>query len=372
MAIIMPTIIAPDSSHWAKWIDSTTNERAETRQHAQALYGKLLERGRIPLVTMHHIEELLGVDDVNSAHRRMSFIREMPLLAYPCLSSSNQCAGTVATVLAAELIAACEGCNDLFAVRARARELLLRTGAGIQAVGESSQVVDFIRAEKNETDSTNKELSVFGRMDLFDEKRTIGDLSKLSIAGLSERIENLKALQERLVKEAIASIGDAEVARGMAERFAAEVLKIIPRSFSSVRSFLEWTLMEQGLDADEIRDDCVLADLTRLALFRSQVRVVAPTTGKSLIDLSRVPMDILPSRIILDALAKHGQRRTRRPGSDVNDGYLGAFAAYSSILYVDKRTAEDFSRARRMEPRLNGLVGEISKKTRFEDLLGDP
>ncbi len=60
----------------------------------------------------------------------------------------------------------------------------------------------------------------------------------------------------------------------------------------------------------------------------------------------------------------HGQPGAR-PGSDLNDGYLGVLAAYCAVLYVDKRTAEDFSRAQRKEPRLKGLIGEISKAADF-------
>ena len=78
--------------------------------------------------------------------------------------------------------------------------------------------------------------------------------------------------------------------------------------------------------------------------------VVASETGRSFDALKKVPMEMLPSRIIGEALKAHGQVRALRPGSDLNDGYLGVLAAYCAILYVEKRTAEDSAARNRRNP----------------------
>jgi hypothetical protein len=70
-------------------------------------------------------------------------------------------------------------------------------------------------------------------------------------------------------------------------------------------------------------------------------------------------------------LKNHGQPRERRPGSDVHDSHLAVLAAYCDVLYVDKRTAEDFRQARQKDPRLDRMIGEIAKAADFEALLGD-
>lgn len=51
MKILKPTIIAPDSSHWAKWADATHAANAVRRGEARTLHSLLIERGRIPLLT---------------------------------------------------------------------------------------------------------------------------------------------------------------------------------------------------------------------------------------------------------------------------------------------------------------------------------
>lgn len=50
--------------------------------------------------------------------------------------------------------------------------------------------------------------------------------------------------------------------------------------------------------------------------------------------------------------------------------YRPNLAAYCAVLYVDERTAEDFARAQRKEPRLKGLIGDVAKAADFEARLG--
>jgi hypothetical protein len=155
----------------------------------------------------------------------------------------------------------------------------------------------------------------------------------------------------------------------MADDFMARVVANMPPPEITARELIVSILISQGLDEEEIRDDCILADLNRLGAFRSQLRVAASETGRSFDTLKKVSMEILPSRIIGDALKVHGQGRTHRPGSDLNDGYLGALPAYCAVLYVDRRTAEDFRRALHKESWLTGLIGKIAKAADFEALL---
>lgn len=274
-------------------------------------------------------------------------------------------------VLAAEAIAASEGHRDLISIRDRARELLLRIGPGYQAVGEEAWVWEVVRpmlrSRKDKKDMT----AALGPLRIFDESRTIGELSKAGVNSADEMRAQFDRIHARVMQEATQSTGgDVARARMMADDFMAEVAAMIPPPGTTVRELLTSALKSQGVDEDEIRDECVLADLSRLGVFRSQLRVAASETGQSFAALKKVPMEMLPSRVIGEALKTYGQVRARRPGSDLNDAYLGALAAYCAVLYVDKRTAEDFRRARQNEARLSGLIGEIAKAADFEALLG--
>ncbi|WP_234038162.1 hypothetical protein [Erythrobacter sp. YJ-T3-07] len=370
MTIIAPKIIAPDSSHWAKWLDAASGSNADRRQRARDLHGQLIDQGRIPLLSWHHLEELLGGEDDAAARARVRFLQDLPLVAFLRLPKDDAGLGSIAQVLAAEATAASEGLRDLISVRDRARELLLKTGTGTQAIGEEAWVWEavrpILRSRKGQTD----QVAALGPLRTFDDSRTIGELAKGAINSRAEMGAQLDRIHAKALQQALQSTGnDSARARLMADDFVARVVAMMPPPGTTVRELLESTLVDQGVDEAEIRDECVLADLSRLAMFRNQLRVVASETGRSFEALKSVPMDVLPSRVIGDALRAHGQVRQVRPGSDLNDGYLGVLAAYCAALYVDKRTAEDFLRAQRKEPRLTGLVGEIVKAADFDALL---
>lgn len=371
MTLIEPKIIAPDSSHWAKWLDAATGKDGGRRQRARALHERLMKQGRIPLLSWHHLEELLGGKDDDAARARVAFLQGLPMLAYLRLAKDEAGLGSIVQVLAAEAIAASEGHGDLISVRDRARELLLKTGSGTQAIGEEAWVWEAVRPMLRSHKSKTDMIAALGPLQTFDENRTIGELAKLAANPPDQMRAQLSRIHAQALLEAKQSTGgDAARARTMADDFIARVVPNMPSPGTTVREFLVSTLVGQGLDEEEVRDECVLADLSRLALFRSQLRVVASETGRSFKALKKVPMDVLPSRVIGEALRTHGQSRPLRPGSDLNDGYLGVLAAYCAVLYVDKRTAEDFTRAQRKEPRLKGLIGEIIKAADFEALLG--
>ncbi|WP_240962254.1 hypothetical protein [Sphingobium sp. TB-6] len=373
MALISSTIISPDSSHWAKWLDAMSAEDHVRRGQALSLHDQLLSQGRIPLLCWHHLEELLGGDDAAKARTRISLLISLPLIAWIRLAKDEVGLGSAAHVRAAEVIAASEGLNDLIAIRDRAGELLLKIGTGSQAIGEEAWVWEavrpMLRARKPESDM----VAALGPLRTFDESRTIGELSKGTINSPQGMRTQLGKIHAKALQEATQSTGgDTVRARAMADEFLERVLEMLPPPDTTVRDLLVSSLVDQGLDEAEVRDECVLADLSRLGVFRSQLRVIASETGHSFEALKRVPMDVLPSWVIAEALRKHGQARTLRPGSDLHDSHLAVLAAYCDVLYVDKRTAEDFRRAEKKEPRLAGLIGEIAKAGDFSGLLTPP
>ncbi|MCB5943952.1 hypothetical protein [Acidocella sp. KAb 2-4] len=371
MTLFTATIIAPDSSHWGKWLDAAQSPNPERRRRAHTLHGRLLEQGRLPLLSWHHLEELLGVENDSTARTRIEFLQQLPFVAYLRLPNEKEgLLGSIVQVLAAEAIAAAEGCGDLIAVRNRARELLLTIGNGRQAIGEDIRVWEASRPNVQSRKGTANMIATFGPLRTFDEKLTIGELAKLPFNSPDQIRMQLDLSYARALREAILSTGgDTIGARKMADEFMTQVLARTPPPGATVREMLVLMLVDQGVDESEIRDESVLEDLNRLALFRSQLRVVASKTGRSFQELKKVSMDVLPSRVISEALKVHGQPRSLRPGSDHIDSHLAVLAAYCTVLYVDKRTAEDFRRARNKEPRLTGLIGDIAKAGDFEGLL---
>lgn len=180
MAIIKPNVIAPDSSHWAKWIDATISGDNARRAQALGLHERLLDLGRIPLLSWHHLEELLGVEDDQTARSRVAFIQSLPLIAWMRLPHEEAGLGSIIQVLAAEVVAASEGGHDLVSIRDRVLQLMLRTGPGSDAIGSKSWVWDamrpLLRARQPEIDM----VAALSPLKTFDESRTIGELGQVA------------------------------------------------------------------------------------------------------------------------------------------------------------------------------------------------
>ena len=117
---LTPTIIAPDTSHWSNWIDAALNGPPAVRQTARDLHERLLQQGRVPLLSWHHLEELLVVDDPANASARVSFIQSLPMTAW-MQTPGEQGLGGIIDILAAEAVAYDAGCRTLAAVRDHVR-----------------------------------------------------------------------------------------------------------------------------------------------------------------------------------------------------------------------------------------------------------
>ena len=365
-----PCIIAPDSAHWSLWLDAMRSPKSDLRQRATSLHERLMEQGRVPLLSWHHLEELLGGKDDECAAARMASLRAMPFIAWLRFPHAAGGVGSIVDIFAAEVIAACEGHNNLIAVRDRARSLLLMTGNGRQAIGEHGWVWEAVRPVLHSRQNHVTAVATLGSMQTFDQTKTIGELSKLYIADRATLRTKLVAIYEQAFQQALRGTNGKEArAREIAHDFIERTLAMAPPPGATVRDYLVSILISQELDEVEIRDDCVLGDLMRLALFRSQLRIVAEQISRPFADLKLVSMDLIPSFVIDEAIRIHRQSRDKLPGSDVHDRHLAVLAAYCEFLYVDRRTSEDLLRVRRKEPQISALLGNIAKAGDFESLL---
>ena len=366
-------IIAPDSSHWSLWLDAMHSPKPEKRARAARLHASLMGQGRVPLLSWHHLEELLGGKDDACAADRVASLQAMPSIAWLRFPQANEGLGSIVDIFAAEVTAVCEGHTDLAAVRDHARSVLLMTGNGRRALGEYGWVWKAIRPVIHSRQDHVTAVASLGSLQTFDNTQTVGALSKKNIADPATIRAKLSGIHQQAFQQALRGTGGDEVKAGaIADDFIERAIAIGPAPDSTVRDLLVSTLTSQGVDEAEIRDECVIGDLTRLGHFRSLLRLAAELTGRSFADLKHVSAELIPSFAIEEAIQAHRQPREKLPGSDLHDRHLAVLAAYCDVLYVDRRTSEDLLRVRRKEPVIDALMGEIRKAAGFEALLEKP
>ena len=370
MKIITPRVIAPDSSHWAQWIDCALSPSRVGHQATLDFHDRLISAGRIPLMSWHHLEELLAIEDDTWARRRVAFIQALPLIAYVRFPAEGSHSGSIVDVLSAEVTAALNGATTLQEVRDKARVSLIRTGTGEEVIGTETWIWDVVRREFRRRNKDAKLIAATRSMGLFDDQRTIGEIAKGSIRTNEEQRFTVLKMRGKVLDH-IQLRGDRKIAdpHSMASSFMDAVQALAVPEGTDVRSLLEIALVSQGLDRDEIRDDAVLADLNDLAIFRARLKVIADNIDMPFRSLKRIDRAILPSCQTLHLLQRFGQNRQRRNGSDITDESLSALAPYVDELFVDKRTAEDFRRVQSRSEPVVRLLGRVRKISSFEGLV---
>lgn len=273
--------------------------------------------------------------------------------------------------MAAEALAAYRGGDDTAAVRGAARSLLLRSGPGHGLVPDHPLFLRIMQDWAQRSADRARTITAISSVQFINPKKTVGELMAGKIRSPEEVNRVLLAQQQVLAAEIVAR-GDRRItnANERADAFMQEVVDFPRDKPSTARELVLRGLSAQGIDEDEVSLTTTIGEVDRLGLFRSQLRVVAPKTGIPFEILKqRVRADQMPHRVIGNALRACGQKPNERKGSDLNDGYLATLAAYADVLYVDKRTAENFRRVIRKEPQLAMLTGRIEKASDYRTIL---
>lgn len=371
MGLITPQIIAPDTSQWANWLDDALGTEPDRRAAARGLHQQLLDQGKIAFLSWHHLEELLGIASDENARARVAYLQSLPLIAWMRFPDEEVGLGAIVDILAAEAIAVAEGCDDPADVRDHVRARLMRTGPAIDAIGNENWVWEVVRPHLLARRPHVGMVAALSGFSVFDMNQTLAQAAAQQVRSPEERKRMLVAIHAKVMREATEADpkrSPAE-ARAMADEFISRVLAMAPKQEVKVRDLLVSNFISQGLDPEEIRDEAPLSNLSLLVTFRQHLQVVAERTDLSFSQLKQVRMERLPSWLITDALRRHGQKRRVRPASDVLDEHLAVLAAYTDLLYVDRRTHEDFRRVRQKSPEVARLLCPIAKAKHYSDLL---
>lgn len=361
--ITSPKLVALDSSHWAKLIAAATSRDAKTRREANRFPTALLEKGYCILLSFHHLQELMAIDDEDRVTDRLDFIRRLPFLSWTGLENAEFKLGGIVDILAAEALAAYRHGGEATSVRTTARSLLIRSGSGADIIVDDPLFAQLVGAWARDSADRARTITGIVPVQFLNPETKIGTLLSGKLRSSTD-IERIVAQMQRVLMAELRARGDRRIedADARAGAFMADVWKLRSQLPNDPRSLVLNGLELQGIDEDEIHPDMTVAELGELGIFRDQLRIVAPILDVPFERLKRcVCADQLPSRIIRSRLAEVSQELPERKGSDLNDSHLAALAPYADILYVDKRTAENFRRAFQKYPGLKELTGQVRK-----------
>ncbi|WP_029416488.1 hypothetical protein [Brevundimonas bacteroides] len=369
MDLAQPRRLTLDTSHWANLIRDAVSPSSAMRDKARSFPDRLLDQGYVLTLAFHHLEELLNHDKEDLAEARLAYMLDLPFIAWLRSARAPHGPGAITDIMAAEAVAQCEGASSLTAVRDRVRPDLFRYGAAREALGDPDlwrQLRPLLRASARRA----RTIAAIAPMTFGNGQAPLSALISSRFRTPEDSHRTLAAMQAAMGQE-IASKGDGRIQRPheIAAEFFNDVADMRPWEETDIWEFIVRTSEARGVRREELRLDMTNDELGDLCVFRSQLAVIAEATGRPFEVLrGTVTMEHCPHWVLTKALDRSRQEGLRRPGSDVNDGYLAALAPYVDRLYVDKRRLENFRRATPGMLELRGLLCDVVRAAHYWEI----
>ncbi|WP_165585593.1 hypothetical protein [Roseococcus sp. SYP-B2431] len=223
------------------------------RDAARGLHQRLLHQGKIPFLSWHHIEELLGIEDEARARERIAFLESLPLVAWMRLPRARVGPGSITDILAAEVMAHEAGCDTLTTVRDHVRQLLIQTGSATDAVGVEGWVWESLRPTILARRQHSGMVAALSNLHTFNDNQTFGEVATQARRHPEDAARVLAAIRLRAFREAMTADSKRTVpeASAIADDFMARVVAEMPSHDASARELLISTYVAKGIDLAE-------------------------------------------------------------------------------------------------------------------------
>ncbi len=365
MSILVPKFIALDSAHLGELAKDACSADADRRKAAAAFVESLDELGGVVLLCWHHIEELLQHGGGSVVRDRVRFLQSLPMVAWIGSFGGATVPGTIADITVHEVAAAFQAPDaNARAVRDAVARKVFRISSGADVIAPFLAEWGLMKAFFEHHKQRNRDIVAISRSDFAGISKTkVVDWLKGELRSPEDIVRQLERLYRRLTGD-IQERGDKRIADPAlsAARFLEDVrltgVRAISRKLNPAIQFLK----AMGIDVSEIGPEMTMDELGDLSAFRKQLRLASEMLRLPFSALKgRVKESQIPSCVVQGALRRHGQDTPEWKGSDLTDRYLACLAIYADMTYVDKRTLENLTRARRKAPEISRLIGRVGK-----------
>lgn len=367
-------LVAFDTAHLGDMARDWSSRRAAERQAASGFVSTLFRLGWVPVLSWHHLDELLKHHRIEVASDRLKFIRSLPAIAWVRSAADEILPGAVVDILAWEAKAATEVTGDgALEVRDRAATHMLAFGTGDEAVAWFVDGWEVLRPFLWAREARSREIVAISRSTVMDEM-SLDRVTEWLRSNLNEPTETTRKSQElhELLSQEIKNSGDRRIpnAEDISARFFEDVFDSAAALRSGGASPVRQYLRSIGIDEADITLKTTMEDVTDLARHRKRLRLVSDAISTPYERLkSEATLDRIPSCIIQKGMEMHRQRHREHKGSDLTDAYLACLAPYVDICFVDKRTHENVIRAKRKSPLVTSLAQSVQKLGYYKDAV---
>lgn len=325
----------------------------------------MLERGAVLLLSLHHLEELLCHGNEDVVAHRLAWLQSRPTVAWIKPYVGEGGLGSICDLLIAELRAAADIAMSPTEIRGHAWQEVIRFGSGAEAMSAYDSIWPHLRTICMARTRRKSEIAaiVQGKIPSVGKKR-LRDFLNGSLRHPAEVAQHLQESHSALAED-VARRGDrhVEAPRELASEFLLRVVHEARNFDPASKNVVHDELVRRGVDPHELDPYLPMSEVFDLIEFRQRIDVIADHANVALTPLRTVEtMHRIPSWIVERGLRKFRQSRSKNPGSDLVDRHLGCLGAYADLTFVDRRTHEDFLRAKRGRDPLSAILKRVEKR----------
>ena len=370
MALIKPKFIAIDSSVLGKWAADAHSDDSHTRKMAGNVLDQILLENWVPVISWHHIEELIRHPDEAIVEDRMKFLFALPHVAWIWAANGSDLIGSVVDVEAAEIQVHLSAKYDSVKKRCLAtRDRLLRFGKLSEIptirlwrylrpvaiyMGKNQQKIASIRHSKSNVNDNTPLSALKGKKPLSYE-------------------EAKQACQEEATKitQELIDRGDKRLSehKAVAQDFSDKIFSLIAGKSKDGKSVFETFFEQFGYKPNEFPEDVTIGEFKYAADRRKKLGIAIQLLGLEIESVwPKLENYRLPSEEVISAIHNSRKNAIRASGSDLNDDYLASLMPYLDAVVVDRRTYEYLMQAKKRNPRISTLIGSMVKVSSYNQL----
>ncbi len=346
--------------------DPTKNQKAEE------FFNEFYMRGAVPVLTWHHIEEILAHKNDEISAKSIAFIRDLPHLALVINSHDPDFIGSILDIESIEIAKILQHeSTDLAFIISSTKKEMYSFASGIDFIDSLSPILETLRQKVLSEINRHKEIASISRATTLKGNRQhkLSEVKNMKEYRYSKKETEAKLddMKKKLIQE-LKSNGDKKMVD--IEKIADEFISKIKLENISKIPMIDMIKENSEATDEEFENIKNWEDLECISIFRGRLKSISTFFSKS--EQNRIlnlKEKNCPTWLLWKELYKIRTKAQRASGSDINDGFLAGLCLYTDLTIVDKRTHEYLTQIKRKSNLLKEHIGRFEKLSHYSQLL---
>ena len=345
------------------------------KQKAYNFIYEFYKRGAIPIITWHHIEEMLSHKNDEVSSRSIAFILALPFIAV--LKSDIECfIGSIVDINKEEIqtITMCENEIEIGLIIQETCSNIYKFCSGASIIDPLIPNMGTIRQVVLSKAHKNKEIASISRAKSLKPhyKHKLSDIRNMKNYTYSEEATNaiLCNMKSKLTKE-IKEQGDKKISSDSVDKIATDFIADIKIDSTKVNiPMIEMICKSSGLSKEEFEKVKSWEDLECVPIFKARLESIAEEFPESQKDkIINLKEEYCPTWLLWKEIYKIRVKAERASGSDITDAFLAGLSLYADLTIVDKRTHEYLTQIKRKDIAISEYIQRFEKLSCYLDIL---